>query len=139
MRLADDGVDTFVELGPGGVLTGMVKRTAASARTATVATPDDLDHLLEILAGEPPVPIPAGEHLYMHERLVVSPSAGVFELSDEWTAGPNPDDATVEVGQLLGQVGGEEVRSLFAGKLMSFVAVNGERLTPGQPVAWLRT
>jgi len=31
------------------------------------------------------------------------------------------------------------VRSLFAGELMSFVAVDGERVTPGQPIAWLRT
>ena len=38
---------TFVELGPGGVLTGMAKRTVDDARTISVATPDDLDKLLE--------------------------------------------------------------------------------------------
>ena len=143
MRLADDGVDTFVELGPGGVLTGMVKRIASGVRTVAVATPDDLDNLLEVLSGEPPVQVPAGEHLYMHERLVVSPAAGVFALDDAWKAtGSTPDDhgnPTVDVGQLLGRVGSDEVRSLFAGELMSFVAVDGERLTAGQPVAWLRT
>ena len=37
----------FVELGPGGVLTGMAKRTVTGARTISVATPDDLDTLLE--------------------------------------------------------------------------------------------
>jgi len=136
-RIVDDGADTFAELGPGGVLTGMVKRIAPGVRTLSVATPGDLDHLLEVLSGGPPVAIPPGEHLHMYERIVVSPAAGVFDLAEAWKS--NPDGAQVEVGQLLGRVGDHEVRSLFAGELMSFCAVDGERLTPGQPVAWLRT
>jgi [acyl-carrier-protein] S-malonyltransferase len=45
----------------------------------------------------------------------------------------------VEVGTVLGHVGDIEVRSPFAGMLQSFIAVDGERLTPHQPVAWLRS
>ena len=35
LELADRGVNDFVELGPGGVLTGMAKRTATGAWSAT--------------------------------------------------------------------------------------------------------
>lgn len=36
------GVDTVVEVGPGGVLAGLVKRTLPGVRTFSVATPDDV-------------------------------------------------------------------------------------------------
>lgn len=49
--LADNGVDTFVEVGTGKVLTGMVKRIAKGASGQAVNTPDDIDALMETLAG----------------------------------------------------------------------------------------
>lgn len=49
-RLADDGANTFLELGPGGVLTGMAKRIVAHLRHASIATPDDLAALPDLLA-----------------------------------------------------------------------------------------
>jgi [acyl-carrier-protein] S-malonyltransferase len=36
------GVETVVEVGPGGVLAGLVKRTAPGVRVVSVATPEDL-------------------------------------------------------------------------------------------------
>jgi [acyl-carrier-protein] S-malonyltransferase len=45
----------------------------------------------------------------------------------------------ISVGDVLGMVGEQEVRSLFDGVLQSFISVDGERLTAHQPVAWLRT
>ncbi|MFA9566361.1 MAG: ACP S-malonyltransferase, partial [Acidimicrobiales bacterium] len=42
-QLADSGVNTFVELGPGNVLTGMVKRTISASRNLSVSAPEDLD------------------------------------------------------------------------------------------------
>ena len=42
LRLADLGVVDFVELGPGGVLTGMAKRTVPHARTITAAVPPSM-------------------------------------------------------------------------------------------------
>jgi len=41
-RMVADGVDTFVECGPGGALTGMVRRIAPAARILTVFDPDSL-------------------------------------------------------------------------------------------------
>ena len=50
--MAAAGVDTFVEFGPGATLAGLVKRTLTDVRTASVATPEDLEKLLETLRGE---------------------------------------------------------------------------------------
>jgi [acyl-carrier-protein] S-malonyltransferase len=137
-RLADDGVTRFIELGPGNVLTGTVKRIAPSAKGISVSTPDDLDALLEALAGEQPHPVnvPDGEHLFMSERMVVSPAAGVFAPAEPWRTTP---EGTIEVGDLLGTIGAIEVRSLFAGHVMGLIAKDGERVTTSQPIAWLRT
>jgi len=134
LRLRDEGVKTLVELGPGNVLTGMAKRIAPELQAFSVATCDDLDKLLDALQSPAPVAIPPGEHLYMAERIVVSPAAGLFTPAEGYDV-----DRRVEVGDLLGHVGEHEVRSLFAGTLAGLVAQDGERLTASQPVAWLRT
>ncbi|MEJ8475332.1 ACP S-malonyltransferase [Roseibium algae] len=48
--LAAEGVDTFVELGTGKVLTGMVKRIAKETVGIPVNSPDDIDALIEKLS-----------------------------------------------------------------------------------------
>ncbi len=140
LALSELGVRGFIELGPGGVLTGMAKRTLEDAKTISVATPDDLDALIEWMnvfsSTAVPLATPAheGEHLFAIERLVVSPAAGVF------TKTMTVDNNThIDVGQVLGHVGENEVRSPFAGILQSYIAVDGERLTAHQPIAWLRS
>lgn len=136
LTLAELGVTNFVELGPGGVLTGMAKRTVEGARTISVATPEELDKLIEwINAAVTAAPLQVeGEHLFAVERLVVSPAAGVFSPV------PNIQEGTaIEVGTVLGNVGNTEVRSPFAGIVQAYIAVEGERVTPRQPIAWLRT
>jgi [acyl-carrier-protein] S-malonyltransferase len=54
-RMADEGVDTFVECGPGNALTGMVRRIVPEARTLNVSDPASLaasaDALVETVAG----------------------------------------------------------------------------------------
>jgi [acyl-carrier-protein] S-malonyltransferase len=128
------GVTEFAELGPGGVLTGMAKRTVEGARTISVATPEDLDKLLEWVGGHTgSMAQPEGEHLFAVERLIVSPAAGIF------TPVGIESGTLIEVGTVLGQVGGHEVRSPFRGALQSFIAVDTERVTSRQPIAWLRT
>jgi len=136
LTLEDNGVTQFVELGPGGVLTGMAKRTVESARTISVSTPEDLDKLLEwVNAGSAhPATQLEGEHLFAHERLVVSPAAGLFTPVDGMS-----DGTLLTVGDLLGRIGDTDVRSPFAGVLQNYIAVDGERVTMRQPIAWLRT
>jgi [acyl-carrier-protein] S-malonyltransferase len=135
-NLDDAGVTTFVELGPGGVLTSLAKRTAKGAQTVSVETPDDLDRLLVVLAGQHDGEGPSdeGEHVFITERVVVSPGAGVFDPA------PGVDTGThLEPGDLLGRVGEHEVRSPFEGSIMGLLAVTGERVQVSQPIAWLQT
>jgi [acyl-carrier-protein] S-malonyltransferase len=136
VTLAGAGVSGLAELGPGGVLTGMAKRTVPDVRTISVAAPEDLDRLLEwVNAGSSTSPaVLEGEHLFATERLVVSPGAGVFTPVTDIGEG-----SRIDVGTVLGTVGTLEVRSPFAGIVQAYIAVEGERLTPRQPVAWLRT
>jgi len=140
LTMAELGVTGFVELGPGGVLTGMAKRTIEGSKSISVATPDDLDKLIEWIdalqptAALPPGSVHEGEHLFAVERMVVSPAAGLFQ-KDVSIA----NKTKIEVGQIIGHVGESEVRSPFAGMLQNFIAVDGERVTAHQPIAWLRT
>lgn len=136
LTLSELGVNEFAELGPGGVLTGMAKRTVESARTISVATPDELDKFIEwVNAASPTGAVQLeGEHLFAVERLIVSPAAGVFTPRRDIRPGDR-----VEIGQSIGSVGDTEVVSAFAGVIQAFIAVEGERTTNRQPIAWLRT
>ena len=133
--LGDLGFTTFIELGPGTVLTGMTKRTLKGAKTLSVTAPDDIDLVLEALAGPPTSAVGQleGEHLFATERLVVSPSAGVFAPTVDLRAGSD-----IEVGDVIGHVSDRPVVSSFAGTLMGVLAIEGERVASRSPLAWLR-
>ena len=45
----DLGVDSFIELGAGKVLSGLVRRIAPDARTASAGTPAEIEALLKLL------------------------------------------------------------------------------------------
>ncbi len=154
------GARTFVELGPGGVLSGLVKRVlpAGEFRAFSVATPAELDELAEQLvfheAPAPPSILPAAERFAMTERLVVAPATGPFQPAPELAAWaprlpgepshglPGSVEAgtagRIRVGDLIGWAGEIEVRSPFAGTLEGILVLAGERVMSGQPVAWLR-
>ncbi len=134
-NLVDAGATVFLELGPGTVLTGMAKRTVQSTTNISIGTPADVDQLLDNLSHASDTgAVHEGEYLYAVERLVVSPATGVFQ--------PLPDlspNLPLVAGQLLGHIGDVEVRSAFAGSLQGVLALEGERVTTSQPIAWLRT
>ena len=48
-ELEGRGIDTFIEVGPGKTLTGLVKRTLKGATALTCETPEQLDAVLEAL------------------------------------------------------------------------------------------
>jgi [acyl-carrier-protein] S-malonyltransferase len=133
-RMVADGITVFLELGPGGVLTGMAKRGAPGATVKAVASPADLDAAAEAASLVQALEHHDGEHLFASERLVVSPAAGVFTPADDVAEGQH-----IERGRVVGHVAGHEVRSPFRGTVKGLLAVAGERLTRSQPIAWLRT
>ena len=51
-HMAAQGVDIFLEFGPGTTLAGLVKRTLADARTASVCDPESLSKCLDMLGQE---------------------------------------------------------------------------------------
>lgn len=134
--LQEEGASCFVEIGPGAVLTGLVKRTLKDANRVTVNSPTDVDQLLESLSQastQAAAPTVEGEQLFATERLVVSPAAGVFTPSDGVAIGD-----PISRGDVIGMVGNTEVRTAFSGEVQGFLALPGERVTARQPIAWLR-
>lgn len=132
-RMVADGVTTFVELGPGSVLTGLAKR-ASDGTAKAAAEPSALDGIVDAATEAGAVDHHEGEHLFAAERVVVSPAAGVFVPAADLAEGHQ-----IERGRVVGHVAGQEVRSPFHGTVKGLLAVAGERLTRSQPVAWLRT
>ncbi len=137
-KLRDLGTTLLVEIGHGNVLTGLAKRCVPDIEGISIQTPDDLDKLMRAVEASSSTAVTfdteIGEHLYASERIVVSPSAGVFS--------PAPNlklKAVLKVGEQLGDVSKEPVRSPFDGTLSGYLAKDGERVITGQPIAWLRT
>ena len=131
------GASHIIEVGPGGVLTGMARRALPGVTPLSVSVPDDVDKLLDAVAPTAHLTssplLGSGEHLFVRERLVVSPGAGLFTIDlDAPAAGHSLDPGTK-----LGTVQGVDVRSPFAGLLQEYLAVEGERVLEGQPIAWL--
>ena len=128
---------TFIEIGPGKVLTGLTKRAEPNTQRLNINEPSDLDQLLDLIAPTSSTDgtrvSHEGEHLFSTDRLVVSPTAGLFSPVSNLEIGQK-----VSNGQLLGYVGTVEIHSPFSGELMGWIAVAEERLTASQPVAWLR-
>ena len=148
------GLTSLVELGPGGVLSGLAKRSLPEIQSLAVSKPEDLDTLMDQIAAagtwraEPA--LHQGEHLYMSERVVVSPCSGIFspgvvaagararDCCPGPTDGLRPSLSAVDVGDLVGRVGVTEVRTPFAGQVIGWLAADGERVQEGQPLVWLR-
>jgi biotin carboxyl carrier protein len=82
----------------------------------------------------------SGERLHVPERMIVAPTVGVFRTLPPETV--TAEGELVEEGQTIGMLDGPRTRtpvlSPFRGFLMGMLASEGERLRPGQPVAWLR-
>jgi [acyl-carrier-protein] S-malonyltransferase len=131
LTLEKQGATRFLEIGPGTAVTAMAKRTVSGTCLA-ISAPEGLDALLEELAG-PADSEPAGEQVHLLERLVVTPVPGTFRGDRGIERG-----AEVTAGDVLGHVSGTEIRSGFSGHFGGLLALDGQRVGPSEPVAWLR-
>ncbi len=125
---AEAGVTAVVELPPAGTLTGLVRRELRAAATVALRTPDDLPAAHRLLA----------EHAATytgHEpawRVVVAPGAGTFTPSAVERLAP---------GAALGTVRGRRdelsVVAPHGGVVVEWLALDGDPVKPGQPLARL--
>jgi [acyl-carrier-protein] S-malonyltransferase len=149
--LYTEGVRTFVEFGAGSALADATRATfpLRAVQTHSIAAPEDLEGLVDRLITTPSLRrTEVRDHDHLGGRLVVAAAAGPFRpapglahaapqlagLVDEDTA---PATIAVEVGDLVGWVGDVEVRSAFSGTLGGLLVIEGERVMPSQPLAWL--
>jgi [acyl-carrier-protein] S-malonyltransferase len=55
-RLVSEGVNTFLEVGPGSVLTGLVRKIAREARATSVSDPEGVERFCAGFSGQPAPP-----------------------------------------------------------------------------------
>ncbi|HZD02262.1 MAG TPA: ACP S-malonyltransferase [Actinomycetes bacterium] len=143
-RMAELGVTTFIEVGPGTVLSGLIKRTVDGVRVLSAGDAESVAGVVEALRERSEGPTgdgdDQGEVVMLPERFAVSPSHGRFypvDLSRQTDEGPY-----VEPGDLLGEVrngaASVPVRSPFRGQVVAHLAWEGELVTPGQILLSLR-
>jgi [acyl-carrier-protein] S-malonyltransferase len=148
-RMVALGVDTFIEVGPGTVLGGLIRRSVEGTRVLSAADAEGVAAVVDALRvqsdgdaaradmakGED-----QGEVVVLPERFAVSPGHGRF-----YPVTPsrfNDERPYVEPGDLLGEVrngaASIPVRSPFRGWVMAHLAWEGELVTPGQILLSLR-
>jgi len=137
--MSELGVSAFVELPPGGTLTGLARRALPGVALAALKTPDDLGGARSLLAehgtAEPPQPGHVPEW-----RLLVSPLAGTFRAcTDDGKSAPG---CHVRPGATLGHV---EVRSdqhpvapAFSATILEWLVEDGDPVSTGQPLVRLQ-
>src|SRR5215470_2865926 len=140
MRSASElGVSAFIELPPGGTLTGLARRALPGVALAALKTPDDLDAARSLLAEhgtpEPPQPSHVPEW-----RLLVSPLAGTFRAcTDDGESAPG---CHVRPGATLGHVevrsGQHPVTPAFSATILEWLVEDGDPVTTGQPLVRLQ-
>jgi [acyl-carrier-protein] S-malonyltransferase len=146
-RMAALGVDTFIEVGPGTVLSGLIKRTVEGAKVLAAGDAEGVAAVADALrtqadgdAADATKGGDQGEVVVLPERFAVSPGHGRF-----YPVTPsrfNDERPYVEPGDLLGEVrngaASIPVRSPFRGWVMAHLAWEGELVTPGQILLSLR-
>jgi [acyl-carrier-protein] S-malonyltransferase len=148
-RMVALGIDTFVEVGPGTVLGGLIKRTVDGTRILSAADAEGVAGVADALRAQADGDATKtemakgedqGEVVVLPERFAVSPGHGRF-----YPVTPsrfNDERPYVEPGDLLGEVrngaASIPVRSPFRGWVMAHLAWEGELVTPGQILLSLR-
>ena len=143
-RMAALGVDTFIEVGPGTVLGGLIMRTVEGTRVLSAANAEGMAGVADALRMQAEGDVAKGEGqgevVVLPERFAVSPGHGRF-----YPVTPsrfNDERPYVEPGDLLGEVrngaASIPVRSQFRGWVMAHLAWEGELVTPGQILLSLR-
>ena len=136
--MVDLGVTGFLEMPPAGTLTGIAKRffsggAAKGIETFALKSPDQLDDARAFCDKH-------GEFSEMESsptwRMVVAPSKGIFHLSPEAA-----DASVLAAGAPIGDVASTRdrisVTADHGGQVVEWLVVDGDPVSPGQPLVRL--
>jgi [acyl-carrier-protein] S-malonyltransferase len=129
--LRELGVDAVVELAPGGVLTGLVRRALPEVTAIALRTPQDLDAARRLIAEHADV----GEQFSPSWRVLVAPAAGTFHTGDARVG--EVLDAPTPIGSVRNRSGERVVTVDRPARLVELLARDGDPVGEGQPLARL--
>ena len=140
--MAEAGTSAFVELLPGGTLTGLARRALPGVATAALKTPDDLTAARSLLAEHGALDPFDGGHL-PEWRLLVAPHDGTFRAGDaghpEQVLAPG---VAVTSGSALGHVevrtGQHPISPSYGGTIIEWLVEDGDPVNVGQPLVRLQ-
>ncbi len=126
--LAAADITAVVELPPAGTLSALVRRALPGVETLKLRSPDDLEAaraLLEKHQAATPAHAPSW-------RVVVAPSGGTFTSTADALDSVAPG---ARVGHIEARSGVVDVVSPHGGVLVEWLALDGDPVKPGQPLA----
>ena len=140
--MAEAGTSAFVELLPGGTLTGLARRALPGVATAALKTPDDLTAARSLLAEHGALDPFDDGHL-PEWRLLVAPHDGTFRAGDaghpEQVLAPG---VAVTSGSALGHVevrtGQHPISPSYGGTIIEWLVEDGDPVNVGQPLVRLQ-
>jgi [acyl-carrier-protein] S-malonyltransferase len=140
--MAGEGAAAFVELLPGGTLTGLARRALPGVATVALKTPDDLAAARSLIA-EHGAPDPDENGHRPEWRLLVAPQDGTFRAAQAGHPGQAlTAGAAVASGAALGHVevrsGQHAIAPAFAGTIIEWLVEDGDPVNAGQPLVRLQ-
>ena len=137
--MAGLGASGFIELLPGGTLTGLAKRALPGVAAVALKTPDDLAAARSLLAEHGALDPRDNDHL-PEWRLIVSPHDGTFRAGDPGRAAT--PGVSVTTGASLGHVevrtGQHAITPSFPATILEWLVEDGDPVNTGQPLVRLQ-
>ena len=125
--LRDLGVTATIEVAPGGVLTGLVRRELRDVSAVALRTPGDLDAARRLVATQ----AVRGEEWSEPWRVLVAPATGTLHRRDGGTPGPGA------VAVVSGRGGDVPVQPTAGDRVVEWLAGDGDPVREGQPLVRL--
>ncbi|MEO6713822.1 MAG: acyltransferase domain-containing protein, partial [Mycobacteriales bacterium] len=131
--LVHAGVTAVVELTPAGTLTGLFAREHKTVKAVALKTPDDLEAARALIEEDKEYRL--GTATAPPWRLILAPAGGTFEANSIEVDTELADGA--QLGIVSSRRGNAEVVAPHGGHLIEWLAHDGDRVKPGQPLARL--
>lgn len=137
--MAGLGASAFIELLPGGTLSGLAKRALPGVATVAVRTPDDLAAARSLLAEHGALDPHENGHV-PEWRLIVSPHDGTFrDGTPGQAASPGVAVSTASpIGHVEVRTGQHAITPSFPATILEWLVEDGDPVNAGQPLVRLQ-